>query len=69
MVNGITGYHVRHRLPGEERLKETTIKTEDLQEFMATIYQRGEEITLLEPQRKNLEDFFLGIVNQGKGND
>lgn len=69
MVSGITGYHVRHRLPGEERLKETTIKTEDLQEFMATIYQRGEEITLLEPQRKNLEDFFLGIVNQGKGND
>lgn len=69
MVSGITGYHIRHRLPGEERLKETTIKKEDLQSFLATLYQQGEEITLLEPQRKNLEDFFLGIVNQGQGND
>ena len=66
MEKGITGYHIRHRLPGEDQVQETMIRKEELQGFMSKIFQQGAEITLLQPQRKNLEDFFLGIVNQGK---
>jgi ABC-2 type transport system ATP-binding protein len=69
MEKGITGYHIRHRLPGADHPQETMIRKEELQAFMSKIYQQGEEITLLEPQRKNLEDFFLEIVTQGKKND
>jgi len=69
MASGITGYRVHHSSLGETEPRETTINKEKLPEFIAELRQGGEEIMLVEPLRKNLEDFFLNIVNQGKHND
>jgi ABC-2 type transport system ATP-binding protein len=69
MEKGITGYHIRHRMPGQEIFKESTIRPEELQVFMTNIFQSGEEVIFLEPLRKNLEAFFLSIVSQGSSND
>lgn len=65
MSSGITGYHVRHRLPGEDNPKDTHINKDDLQPFMAELQQRREEILLIDPLRRNLEDFFLKMVHRG----
>lgn len=65
MASGIIGYKVHHRHPDEEVPRATTITKDNLQAFIVGLQHRGEEITMLEPQRKNLEDFFLEIVRQG----
>jgi len=62
MTSGITGYRVRHRLPGADTLRDTDIDKEDVQQFMIELQQRGEEILLIDPLRKNLETFFLKMV-------
>ncbi len=67
MTSGITGYLVRHRRSGETRFSNTTIIKEKLQQFMAELEQRGEEILLIDPLRRNLEDFFLEMVRKGDG--
>lgn len=67
MTSGITGYHVRHRNPGEERPRDTEISKDRLQPFMNELRQRGEDILLIDPLRRNLEDFFLEMVQRGDG--
>lgn len=67
MTSGITGYHVRHRSPGEERPRDTEISKDALLPFMNDLRQRGEEILLIDPLRRNLEDFFLEMVQRGDG--
>ncbi|MFZ5763484.1 MAG: ABC transporter ATP-binding protein [Thermodesulfobacteriota bacterium] len=64
MANGITGYHIRYRRPSAEVLQETSAKKEQLPEILAQLHLAGDEIVLLEPQRKDLEKFFLEIVQQ-----
>jgi len=67
MTSGITGYHVRHRSPGEEQFLDTEISKDALQPFMENLRQRGVEILLIDPLRRNLEDFFLDMVQRGDG--
>jgi len=62
MTSGITGYRVRHRPLGEDRPCDTDIGKENLRQFMAELQQRGEEILLVAPLQRNLEDFFLEMV-------
>ena len=63
LTKGITGYSIRLREPENTReSREVHIAKEDLPKFMADAQATGTEITLIEPARKNLEDFFLDIV-------
>lgn len=58
LSKGITGFRIR--VQGDETTK--VVKSEDLQAFIAKAQSLNQEITLIEPERKNLEDFFLEIV-------
>ena len=64
MTSGITGYQVRHRVPGSERAVDSSITKEKLQRFMADLEHRGEEVLLVNPLRRSLEDFFLEVVRR-----
>ncbi|MRR07117.1 MAG: ABC transporter ATP-binding protein [Deltaproteobacteria bacterium] len=61
MTEGIVGYFVRTRR-GQIEAEESYVDKNDLSSFVAERRQAGFEITLVEPKRKNLEDFFLDIV-------
>ena len=69
LASGIIGFRVRHRFPGDVVSHDTLINKDGLQGFMADIHRQGGEITLVEPQRQNLEDFFLEIVRNGNNDD
>lgn len=60
LVSGISGYVVRVR--DGEAVKEEFVSREDIARFVAQCQQSGLEITLIEPRRKHLEEFFLEIV-------
>jgi ABC-2 type transport system ATP-binding protein len=62
LTEGITGYTVRLGRTGVGASREVYVATEQLAQFMAETHIAGEEITLIEPVRKSLEDFFLGFV-------
>lgn len=64
MTSGITGYHLRHRGADRENPHNTHVGKEQLQPYLAELRQRGDEILLIEPVRRNLEDFFLEMVHQ-----
>lgn len=80
MRRGIEGYLVQTRrnqgnheaLQGFTRLRtndlfvEYLVPAERFNEFMALVGQNSVEITLLETKRKDLEAFFLNIVEKGK---
>jgi len=59
---GVIGYNVQIRKTGEEKLIESYVPKKDLHTLMQKIAYEGAEITLIEPCRKNLEEFFLDIV-------
>jgi ABC-2 type transport system ATP-binding protein len=62
---GITGYVLQVRSK-DDRIEEIRIDKADLNRVLDEIKSRGEEIRLIEPKRKNLEDFFLAIVKSGQ---
>lgn len=66
LTQGIVGYHLRVRVPGSAKQKEIEVAKDELSKVMSEIQTAGEEITLIDPKRKNLEAFFLDIVSQGK---
>ncbi|HSA79089.1 MAG TPA: ABC transporter ATP-binding protein [Nitrospirota bacterium] len=66
LTMGIVGYHLRVRGPGTSKQKEIDVTKEELSKKMSEIHAAGEEITLIDPKRKNLEAFFLDIVREGK---
>ena len=59
---GIIGYRMKVRTTGSPAQREIDVLKDDFQKVMAEIQASGQEITLIEPQRKNLEAFFLDIV-------
>lgn len=63
LLEGITGYRVRFggRKSAAEA-PELFVAKEDLSKFLADASANGEEITLIEPERKNMEQLFLDIV-------
>jgi ABC-type multidrug transport system ATPase subunit len=60
MAQGITGYTLTLRQGGVE--SERYVPKEELSSAMHEIQSSGTEISLIEPRRKSLEDFFLDIV-------
>ena len=66
LTEGIIGYHLRTRMPGSDSMNDADVSREGLATAIAGIQATGEEITLIEPKRKDLEAFFLDIVKGGK---
>ena len=62
MARGVLGYHLSFREPGAQGTSELYVPKEDLSAAMGRLQASGSEITLIEPRRKSLEDFFLEIV-------
>lgn len=65
ITTGVTGYLLQVRKK-DDTVAEVRVKKADLNRVLDEISASGEEIRLIEPQRKNLEDFFLDIVRQDK---
>jgi ABC-2 type transport system ATP-binding protein len=62
LTEGIIGYSVHTRMPGSMQQQKQDVLKAELQKFIAEMQISGQEITLIEPRRKNLETFFLDIV-------
>ena len=63
MAEGITGYLLRSRSPAGER--EQIVTVDHLSDLLSRLKEEGQTVTLVEPVRKNLEQFFLDIVKGG----
>ena len=64
MTQGITGYLVKLKL-SDGNIVDESVKKDELNTFLYNHEKDGSEIILIEPQRKNLEEFFLSIVKAG----
>jgi ABC-2 type transport system ATP-binding protein len=62
MKAGVLGYTLSFRTRGAETASERYVQKEVLSQAMREIEAAGSEITLIEPKRKSLEDFFLDMV-------
>ncbi len=62
MAEGIVGYHVRVKGEATDEHKDVYTAKDEVSTVIATLQAAGQQITLIEPKRKNLEDFFLDIV-------
>lgn len=62
MTMGIHGYYVRARDKESGITVEYQVEKEQLTSFLADKHVSGHHIMLVEPQRNNLEEFFLQIV-------
>lgn len=60
LTEGILGYHVSVRSGSSRR--DLYVPKQSITQAVSDLLATGEEITLIEPKRKNLEDFFLDIV-------
>ncbi len=78
LEKGIEGYHV-HLVGGSDKLSEgftvdlqsvdtlsLYVPRAELNRFMAAVANEGAEVLLMEPHRRNLEQFFLEIVQREK---
>lgn len=62
MSRGIVGYQVRLK-DADGTVLDEEVPKELLDRFLAEQVATGREIALVEPRRKNLEDFFLSLVH------
>ena len=62
LTQGIIGYHLKIRTPGDLQPRELEISKAELSKIIAETETSGQEIMFIEPKRKNLESFFLDIV-------
>lgn len=63
MSRGIIGYQVRLQ-DADGAVLDEEVPKELLDRFLAEQVAHGREIVLVEPRRKNLEDFFLSLVHE-----
>lgn len=66
MREGVIGYNLQMRIKGERDIVERYVPKEELQVFMREMSSEGAEVSLIEPCRKSLEEFFLDIVTSAK---
>lgn len=59
---GITGYQLRIRQGMDGRVRDVTIGKDELAAFLDQIRENADEVLLIEPTRRHLEDFFLTMV-------
>lgn len=62
MTGGIHGYLVRTRDRDSGAILERPVSAGQLAEFLSGEQESGNDVILVEPQRNNLEEFFLQIV-------
>ena len=62
MTEGIHGYLVRIKNGSTGTTLEHHVHTDQLSAFLSIEQETGNSITLVEPQRNNLEEYFLQIV-------
>ncbi|HJV65237.1 MAG TPA: ABC transporter ATP-binding protein [Geomonas sp.] len=62
MSRGVLGYHLTVREKGSAQTSEIYVPKEELSATTARLQGEGAEVTLIEPRRKSLEDFFLDII-------
>ena len=63
MSRGIIGYQVRLK-NADGTVTDEVVPKESLDHFLSEQVASGKEIALVEPRRKNLEDFFLSLVHE-----
>lgn len=68
MDEGITGYQVRVRRQGGE-VADSDVERDELATFLEECREKGEDVLLVEPRRRHLEDFFLAMVEKHAGRD
>lgn len=61
---GITGYEVRYIASESDSPELLTVSTGDLPNKLSELQSTGSHILVVEPIRKNLEEFFVDIVRQ-----
>jgi len=66
LIEGIIGYHLKVRIPSRSEVIKFDVSTADLAGTINDVLSSGKEIMLIEPNRKNLEAFFLDIVKGKK---
>ncbi len=64
LLGGISGYQIRSRNPENGAINDVVIAKEELDVVLNQMRESGEEVLLVEPNRHNLEDFFLEIVKR-----
>lgn len=63
-VDGLTGYHVRYRSDGDAMPETLHVAKEELASTLSQLQSSGNQVLLVEPVRKNLEEFFVDIVRE-----
>jgi len=63
-VGGITGYEVRHVTAGSATPEVIQVAKKDLSAKLLELQASGSQVLVVEPLRKNLEEFFVDIVRQ-----
>lgn len=61
---GITGYQVRVRRRADGSIGDATIDKDGLGSYLNQVRTAGDEVLLVEPLRRHLEDFFLAMVRE-----
>ncbi len=61
-VGGITGYTIRFDAADNEASETMRVAEEELPTTLADLQSSGKRVLMVEPVRKNLEDFFVDIV-------
>ena len=65
MAQGIVGYQVRLKQV-DGVMRDVDVPKEELDHFLAEQVKFNNDIVLVEPRRKNLEDFFLSLVQEAR---
>jgi ABC-2 type transport system ATP-binding protein len=65
-VDGITGYEVRYINEGADCPDTVSVNADQLAVKLAELHANGSHLLLVEPLRKNLEEFFVDVVRQNE---
>ncbi|CAG0956478.1 partial putative ABC transporter ATP-binding protein YxlF, partial [Anaerolineales bacterium] len=65
LAQGVTGYTITAQ-NGKGEIRTFTVERDDLSGNLATLTADGFTVSLIEPVRKNLERFFLDIVQESR---
>jgi ABC-2 type transport system ATP-binding protein len=65
-VDGITGYEVRYINEGADCPDTVSVNADQLAVKLAELHANGSHLLLVEPLRKNLEEFFMDVVRQNE---
>lgn len=63
-VGGITGYQVRYRGDDDNAPDTLHVPKEELPSTLSQLQSAGNQVLMVEPVRKNLEEFFVDIVRE-----